>query len=75
MATLSINERNVSVDAAPDMPLLWILRDVLSMTGTKFGCGIGCAAQHRALAHGNFTRCRPLGVPVESRLGASRRHQ
>jgi isoquinoline 1-oxidoreductase alpha subunit len=34
-----------SVDAAPDMPLLWVIRDVLGLTGTKFGCGIGaCGA-------------------------------
>jgi isoquinoline 1-oxidoreductase alpha subunit len=45
MKTLTINGRNVTVDAPPDMPLLWILRDVLNMTGTKFGCGMGlCGA-------------------------------
>ncbi|GGY45858.1 oxidoreductase subunit alpha [Pseudoduganella albidiflava] len=46
MATkLILNGRRVSVDAAPDMPLLWALRDVLGMTGTRFGCGAGqCGA-------------------------------
>jgi isoquinoline 1-oxidoreductase alpha subunit len=39
MDTLDINGQAVQVDAPPDMPLLWALRDVLGMTGTKFGCG------------------------------------
>jgi len=39
METLDINGQAVQVDAPPDMPLLWALRDVLGMTGTKFGCG------------------------------------
>ena len=42
---LQINGRAVQAEADPDMPLLWVLRDVLDMTGTKFGCGIGdCGA-------------------------------
>jgi isoquinoline 1-oxidoreductase alpha subunit len=45
MARLRINGMDRSVDAAPDMPLLWVIRDVLGLTGTKFGCGIGaCGA-------------------------------
>jgi aerobic-type carbon monoxide dehydrogenase small subunit (CoxS/CutS family) len=39
--TLSINGQNLPIDAEPDMPLLWVLRDLLQLTGTKFGCGIG----------------------------------
>ena len=43
--TLSINGESKSVDVPDDMPLLWVLRDVLAMTGTKFGCGIAqCGA-------------------------------
>ena len=42
---LLINGQNHSVDVPPEMPLLWVLRDVLGMTGTKFGCGIAqCGA-------------------------------
>ena len=42
---ISVNGAPHSVDAAPDMPLLWVLRDLLGLTGTKFGCGIGaCSA-------------------------------
>ena len=39
--TLNINGQAHPVDVPADMPLLWVLRDVLGMTGTKFGCGIG----------------------------------
>jgi isoquinoline 1-oxidoreductase alpha subunit len=42
---LSINGRDVDVPAPPDMPLLWVLRDLLGLTGTKYGCGIAqCGA-------------------------------
>ena len=42
---LQINGKAVQADADPNMPLLWVLRDVLNMTGTKFGCGIAaCGA-------------------------------
>jgi isoquinoline 1-oxidoreductase alpha subunit len=42
---LRVNGRVRTVDAEPDMPLLWVLRDELQLTGTKFGCGIGaCGA-------------------------------
>lgn len=45
MTQLSINGRETEVDASPDTPLLWVLRDHLQMTGTKFGCGMGlCGA-------------------------------
>jgi isoquinoline 1-oxidoreductase alpha subunit len=39
MTTFDLNGKSVSVDATPDTPLLWVLRDHLGMTGTKFGCG------------------------------------
>jgi isoquinoline 1-oxidoreductase alpha subunit len=39
MSTFQLNGKNVNVEATPDTPLLWILRDHLGMTGTKFGCG------------------------------------
>ena len=45
MADLTVNGSTHAVDADPDMPLLWILRDLLNMTGTKYGCGTGlCGA-------------------------------
>ena len=45
MTQLTINGRKHDVDVPPDMPLLWVLRDVVGLTGTKFGCGIAaCGA-------------------------------
>jgi isoquinoline 1-oxidoreductase subunit alpha len=45
MAILNVNGETKTVSAPPDMPLLWVLRDILGMTGTKFGCGIAqCGA-------------------------------
>ena len=45
MITLNINGRSHEVDVPADMPVLWVLRDVIGLTGTKFGCGIGaCGA-------------------------------
>lgn len=45
MITLNVNEKAFEVDAPKDMPLLWALRDLLGLTGTKFGCGVAqCGA-------------------------------
>lgn len=45
MISLKINGQKQTVDAPPDMPLLWVLRDLIGLTGTKFGCGIAqCGA-------------------------------
>src|SRR5438552_16524484 len=43
--TINVNGKDRNVDVSPDMPLLWVLRDTLGLTGTKFGCGLGlCGA-------------------------------
>ncbi len=55
MTVLSINGQSHQVDVPDDMPLLWVLRDVLGMTGTKFGCGIaqcGACTVHLAASAG-----------------------
>lgn len=45
MITLTVNKKNHSLDVSPSTPLLWVIRDVLGLTGTKFGCGIAqCGA-------------------------------
>ena len=45
MPSLNVNGQSLSIDAPGDMPLLWVIRDILGMTGTKFGCGIAqCGA-------------------------------
>ena len=49
MSRLKVNGRSYSVNAAPDTPLLWVLREDLRLTGTKFGCGrghCGCCTVH-----------------------------
>jgi isoquinoline 1-oxidoreductase alpha subunit len=54
LATLNINGAVTEVDAAPDTPLLWVIRDTLGYTGTKFGCGQGlcgaCTVQLNGIA-------------------------
>jgi isoquinoline 1-oxidoreductase alpha subunit len=45
MISLNINQKDYQVDADPDMPLLWAIRDLVGLTGTKFGCGVAqCGA-------------------------------
>ena len=45
MIKLNINKKNYEVDVDPDMPLLWVLRDVIGLMGTKYGCGVAqCGA-------------------------------
>jgi isoquinoline 1-oxidoreductase alpha subunit len=53
---LTINGRPKSVSASPDTPLLWVLRDELAMTGTKFGCGKGLCGACTVLANGQPIR-------------------
>ena len=64
MTTLSINGRPVELDVAPNTPLLWVLRDHLGMTGTKFGCGAGlCGA---CTVHIDGQPVRSCVTPVEA---------
>lgn len=66
MATfiLNVNGRSVSVDVLPDTPLLWVLRDSIGLTGTKFGCGIAqCGA---CTVHVNGTAVRSCTLPVSA---------
>jgi isoquinoline 1-oxidoreductase alpha subunit len=67
ITTLSINDRRVDVDLAPNTPLLWVLRDHLAMTGTKFGCGIGlCGA---CTVHIDEQAARSCIIPVATLNG------
>ena len=62
--SLGINGAKHTVDVDPDMPLLWVLRDVLGMTGTKYGCGIAqCGA---CTVHINGDPVRSCLLPVAS---------
>jgi isoquinoline 1-oxidoreductase alpha subunit len=56
MITLDINGRKVTVDVSEDMPLLWVLRDVLDLTGTKFGCGMALCGACTVHVDGQPTR-------------------
>ena len=53
---LNINGKPVQVDADPAMPLLWVLRDTLNMTGTKFGCGMALCGACTVHVDGQATR-------------------
>ena len=67
MIKLNVNGRLHQVDVEPEMPLLWVLRDVLGMTGTKFGCGIAqCGA---CTVHMDGTPVRSCSVPVSAAAG------
>jgi isoquinoline 1-oxidoreductase subunit alpha len=56
MISLTLNEKPVSIDADPAMPLLWALRDVLNLTGTKFGCGQALCGACTVHVDGEATR-------------------
>jgi isoquinoline 1-oxidoreductase subunit alpha len=65
--TLQINGRQQTIDADPEMPLLWVLRDLLNMTGTKYGCGIGmCGA---CTVHIDGEAMRSCQTPVSAATG------
>jgi aerobic-type carbon monoxide dehydrogenase small subunit (CoxS/CutS family) len=56
MISLEVNGKRHDVDVSPDMPLLWVLRDALGLTGTKFGCGLGQCGACTVHVDGNPTR-------------------
>jgi len=61
---LNVNNKDLTVDVEPDTPLLWVLRDELNLTGTKYGCGIGeCGA---CTVHFNGTAIRSCSVIVSA---------
>jgi isoquinoline 1-oxidoreductase subunit alpha len=69
MLTLKINGKSQKVDAEPDMPLLWVLRDLLGMNGTKFGCGAAlCGA---CTVHLDGVPRRSCVTPVSAAVGHS----
>ena len=65
--SLIINGKRRTVTADPDMPLLWVLRDVVGLTGTKFGCGIAqCGA---CTVHLDGAAVRSCSVPLSAAAG------
>ena len=73
MATmLTINGEQKSFDAPADMPLLWVLRDIIGLTGTKYGCGIAqCGA---CTVHVDGKPVRSCVLPVGALNGRSHHH-
>ena len=68
MIQLKVNGVDRSFNGSPDMPLLWYLRDVLGLTGTKFGCGVAlCGA---CTVHKNGAALRSCVTPMSSAAGA-----
>jgi isoquinoline 1-oxidoreductase subunit alpha len=68
MFELNINGKAVKVDVEPEMPLLWVLREEVGLTGTKFGCGIAqCGA---CTVHVNDSPIRSCSVPASALVGA-----
>ena len=66
--TLNINGKSLSVEASPDTPLLWVLRDELGMTGTKYGCGVAqCGA---CTVNVNGAAMRSCQTPIGALEGA-----
>jgi isoquinoline 1-oxidoreductase subunit alpha len=67
MAKLSINGQAVDIDVEPDMPLLWAIREIAGLTGTKYGCGIAqCGA---CTVHIDGAAVRSCGVQVSEAAG------
>src|SRR6059036_2746422 len=67
MLSLNVNGETRSVDAEPGTPLLWVLRDTLGMTGTKFGCGMAlCGA---CTVHLDGQPMRSCSTPVSAAVG------
>ncbi len=65
--SLNVNGKDRSVDVSPETPLLWVLRDTLELTGTKFGCGAGlCGA---CTVHLDSAAVRSCSTPVSAATG------
>ena len=67
MANLEINGKNYQVDVGPEVPLLWVIREHLKLTGTKFGCGIGMCGS--CTVHIDGQARRSCQVPVGEAQG------
>ena len=67
MLTLTINGQEHRIDAAPDMPLLWVIRDLVGLKGTKFGCGIAQCGSCTVLLNG--VAQRSCALPVSAVAG------
>ena len=69
MISLNVNGKTYNVDAPKDTPLLWVIRDYLKLTGTKYGCGIGECGSCTVLINGEAQRS--CTISAEDARGAS----
>ena len=67
MIKLNVNGKQLSVDVTPDTPLLWVLRDSLNLTGTKYGCGMALCGACTVFVSGTPTRA--CQTPVSAVVG------
>jgi len=67
---LNVNNTEYTVDAEADMPLLWVLRDLLNLTGTKYGCGVASCGACTVMIDGNaaYACQRPVGSCVNKKI-------
>ena len=67
MIALTVNGKRYDLDVSPDMPLLWVIREAVGLTGTKFGCGLGqCGA---CTVHLDGVAVRSCSIPVSQAAG------
>lgn len=62
--TINVNQKSYTVDVDPDTPLLWVLRDALGLTGTKYSCGIGMCGTCTVIIDGRATRSCATPISV-----------
>ena len=68
MISLTVNGKQYDVDVSPDTPLLWVIRDAIGLTGTKFGCGLQQCGACTVLIDGAAVRsCLTLAIQAEGR--------
>src|SRR2546430_15323773 len=70
MVTLHVNGKAQQVDVPPDTPLLWVLRDVIGLTGTKFGCGMALCGACTVHLDGRPTRAciTPISAAAQAKV-------
>ena len=67
MAELNVNGKKYKIDVDPDTPLLWVIREQIGLTGTKYGCGIGVCGACTVLFDGQALRS--CAIPVSAAAG------